>query len=93
MNTKLDFETIDMLSKAITQFAFRSGPVEDMHARNKLTQKDMKALNKFMVNRIAGLLTAISKGDIANILRVLTFYASLTSDWDLCKPDTEEFYL
>ena len=32
MNTKLDFETIDMLSKAITQFAFRSGPVEDMHA-------------------------------------------------------------
>ena len=33
--TKLDFETIDMLSKGITQYAFRSGPVEDMHARNK----------------------------------------------------------
>ena len=93
MNTKLDFETIDMLSKGITQYAFRSGPVEDMHARNKLTQKDMKALNKFMVNRIAGLLTAISKGDIANALKVLTFYASLSSDWDTCKPDIEEFYL
>ena len=53
MQTKLDFETIDMLSKGITQFAFRSGPVEDMHARNKLTKKDMKALNKYMVNRIA----------------------------------------
>lgn len=25
MNTRLDFETIDMLSKEITQFAFRSG--------------------------------------------------------------------
>ena len=37
MNTKLDFETIDTLSKAITQFAFRSGPVEDMEARNKLS--------------------------------------------------------
>ena len=33
MNTKLDFETIDMLSKGITQFAFRSGPVEEMHAK------------------------------------------------------------
>ena len=32
MNTKLDFETIDMLSKGITQFAFRSGPIEKMHA-------------------------------------------------------------
>ena len=93
MNTKLDFETIDMLSKAVTQFAFRSGPVEDMHARNKLTQKDIKVLNKYMVNRIAGLLTTISNGDIANVLKLLTFYASLSSDWDSCKPDTEEFYL
>ena len=93
MNMKLDFETIDMLSKGITQFAFRSGPVEEMHSRGKLTQKDMKTLNKFMTNRIAGLLTTISNGDISNALRVLTFYASLSSDWDLCKPDTEEFYL
>ena len=68
MNTKLDFETIDMLSKGITQFAFRSGPVEEMHSRGKLTQKDMKTLNKFMANRIAGLLTTISNGDIANVL-------------------------
>lgn len=93
MNTKLDFETIDMLSKGITQFAFRSGPVEEMHARNKLTQKDMKTLNKFMANRIAGLLTTIFQGDIPNVLKVLTFYASLSSDWDTCKPDTEEFCL
>ena len=93
MNTKLDFETIDMLSKGITQFAFRSGPIEEMHSRGKLTQKDMKTLNKYMVNRIAGLLTTISKGDIANILKVLTFYVSLSSDWDSCKPDTKEFYL
>lgn len=63
MNTKLDFETIDMLSKAITQFTLRCGPVEEMHARNKLTQKDIKTLNKVMTNRIAGLLTTISKGD------------------------------
>ena len=39
MNTKLDFEAIDMLSKGITQYAFRSGPVEEMHAKYKFTQR------------------------------------------------------
>ena len=93
MNTKLDFETIDMLSKGITQFAFRSGLIEEMQAKNKLTHKDMETLNKDMVNRIAGLLTVISNGDIDKALKVLTFYASRSSDWDSAKPDTENFYL
>ena len=93
MNTKLDFETIDMLSKGITQFAFRSGPVEEMHSKGKLTQKDMKTLNKFMINRIAGLLQTVFNGDITKAIKVLTFYASLSSDWNKANPDIEEFYL
>ena len=93
MNTKLDFETIDMLSKGITQYAFRSGPVEEIHANNKLTQKDMEILNKHMTNRIAGLLQTIFNSDVANALKVLTFYASLSSDWNKANPDIEEFYL
>ena len=93
MNTKLDFKTIDMLSKGITQFAFRSGPVEKMHSIGKLTQKDMETLNKHMTNRIAGLLQTVFNGDIDKALKVLTFYASLSSAWDSIKPDTEEFYL
>lgn len=93
MNPKLDFETIDMLSKGITQFAFRSGPVEKMHSRGKLTQKDMETLNKYMANRIAGLLQTVFNGDVAKALKVLTFYASLSTDWATIKPDTEEFYL
>ena len=93
MNTKLNFETIDMLSKGITQYAFSSGPVEEMHASNKLTQNDMKTLNKFMINRIAGLLQTIFNGDVANALKVLAFYASLSFDWNKANPDIEEFYL
>ena len=93
MNTDLDFETIDMLSKGITQYAFRSGPIEEMHAKNKLTQKDMEFLNKYMTNRIAGLLQTVFNGDVAKALRVLTFYVSLSSDWDFAKPDIEEFYI
>ena len=93
MNTKLDFETIDMLSKGITQYAFRSGPIEKMHAENKLTQKDMETLNKHMTNRIAGLLQTVFNGDAAKTLKVLSFYAFLSTDWTTIKPDTEEFYM
>ena len=93
MKTKLDFKTIDMLSKGITQFAFRSGPVEKMHTKNKLTQNDMEILNKFMTNRIAGLLQTVFNGDVEKALKVLIFYASLSSDWDKINPDIEEFYL
>lgn len=41
---------IDLFAKVITHYAFRNGPVEDMHANNQLSQDDMKTLNKFMVN-------------------------------------------
>lgn len=82
-----------MLSKGITQFAFRSGPIEEIHSRGKLTQKDMETLNKYMANRIAGLLQTVFNGDVTKALKVLSFYASLSSDWDSIKPDTEEFYM
>ena len=93
MNTKLDFETIDMLSKGITQFAFRSGPVEEMHSKNKLTQKNMETLNKYIANRIAGLLQTVFNGDVAKALKVLSFYAFLSTVWNTINPDTEEFYM
>ena len=92
MYTKLDFEMIDMLSKGITQYAFRSGPIEEMHSIGKLTQKDMETLNKHMTNRIASLLQTVFNGDIDKALKGLTFYASLSSDWDKAKPDTEVLY-
>ncbi len=58
-NELLSKENISMISKAITHFAFRNGPIEDIHADpNKgLTDSDMKKLNKFMVNRLAHIFT------------------------------------
>lgn len=93
MEFTLNEETIDSISKAITQYAFRSGPIEEMHANNQLSQKDMKKLNEYMANRIAGLLTAISNGDFDNVVKVLSFYATLSSGWDKVKPDVQEFII
>ncbi|GIO31788.1 MULTISPECIES: hypothetical protein [Paenibacillus] len=83
-------ENLTMISKAITHFAFRNGPIEDMHAspNNQLSQEDMKTLNKFMVNNIAYVFKLI----IENRWIELDFLIKHTDmmyghDWDNAEPD------
>lgn len=83
-------ENIDMISKAVTHFIFRNGPIEDMHANNQLSQKDMKTLNKYMVNRIAGLLTAIADNNWLQLELLLAYYRPFGTEWDAAEPDMEE---
>lgn len=87
----LNKSTISLLSKAITEYAFRSGPIEDMHANNQLSQDDMMKLNKYMVNKMAGLLLMASKNEWLKIGKVMGFYATLASGWDIAEPDTKDF--
>lgn len=84
-------ENIDGISKAITHYAFRNGPVEDMHSDGKLTQEDMKTLNKYMVNRLAGLLTEIEQGNWTQIELLYNSYQMFGTDWDKAEPDVKEF--
>lgn len=81
---------IDIISIALTHYLFRNGPVEDMHSDGKLSQNDMKTLNKFMVNRIAGLLKTISNGEWLKLELLLNFYGLFGKDWDKPIPDTDE---
>ncbi len=89
----LDEKSIDLLSKALTEYAFRSGPIEDMHANNQLSQDDMMQLNKYMVNKMAGLLSMIAQKEWLKIDKVMGFYARLASEWDTAEPDTKDFYI
>ena len=82
-------DNIDAISKAVTHYVFRNGPVEDMHANGQLSEQDMKTLNKYMVNRIAGLLTAAMDGDWLNLEQLFSFYRFFGSDWDAAVPDME----
>ncbi|MFU1795590.1 hypothetical protein ACM1RC_17140 [Paenibacillus azoreducens] len=83
-------ENLTIISKAITHFAFRNGPIEDMHAspNNQLSQEDMRTLNKFMVNKIAYIFKLI----IENRWIELDFLIRHTDmmyghDWDNAEPD------
>lgn len=70
----LDEKNIDIISIALTRYLFRNGPVEDMHRDGKLSQNDMKTLNKFMVNRFAGLLQTVDKGEWIKLELLLNYY-------------------
>jgi hypothetical protein len=87
----LEDPDIDMLAKAITQYAFRSGVVEDMHSEGKLTDADMKELNIFFANRMAGILVKVFAGEWLQISALADFYSTLSADWDRVEPDVKEF--
>ena len=86
----LDGANIDLLSKAITNYIFRNGPVEDLHAKKDITQADMKTLNIFMVNRIAGLLTYAVNGQWMKLRMALAYCSLGTSEWYPAEPSTED---
>jgi hypothetical protein len=90
-NAMLKDPDIDMLAKAITQYAFRSGVVEGMHAEGKLTDADMKELNIFFSNRVAGILAKVFAGEWLQIMLLFNFYKALSVDWDSVEPDVREF--
>ena len=83
-------ENISWISKALTHHIFRNGPIEDMHAAGKLTQEDMKILNKYMVNKIAGLLLLANKGEWIKIELLLNFYKYWGNEWDEAEPDIKD---
>jgi hypothetical protein len=77
------------LARAITSQAFRNGPVEDMHAEGKLSDKDMKVLNKYMVNHIAHIIDCIRNREFYKLTSMYTFGAMYTNGWDDAEPVSE----
>ena len=86
-------ENIDYISKALTHYIFRNGPVEDMHANHQFSQEDMKTLNKYMVNKLAGLLKMIYDGEWMKIELLLNFFKRYGHDWDKAEIDISDFEL
>jgi hypothetical protein len=79
----------DAIAKAITHFAFRIGPVEDMHASpdSQLSDADMKVLNKFMHNRFTFVFECVKGERWAELASLVGLYGQYGSDWDPATPD------
>lgn len=87
----LDYKNVDTLSKSIANYIFRSGPIENLHGNSQLvSDKSMKAINIYMINRIAGLLTYALNGNWLK-LRLLTDYFNMgTTQWYPAEPELDE---
>ncbi len=87
-------ENIDLISKALTNFAFRSGPVEDIHSNNQLTQANMKTLNKFMVKRLSYVIQLLIESRGIEFYYLIRSNSIFTTGWDVAEEDGgDNFYL
>ena len=77
--------SLEELSHALTHYCFRNGPVENMHADGKLSQEDMKTLNKFCNDKIFTFLTMIKDNKLAELNKIIEFGLRCGSNWD--KPE------
>lgn len=92
-NRLLKSEYIDSVSKSLTHHIFRNGPVEDMHASGQLSEEDMKTLNKYMVNRLAGILLAVYENKWLQLELLHEFLKGFGDQWDPAEPDMEDLDL
>lgn len=79
---------IDELAKAITVFAFRGGPIEDMHADKSkhITDVDIKILNKYMVDRIAAVMTLFFDDKADQVNKIIEETKTYWRNWDIVEP-------
>ena len=83
-------ENIDALAKALTHYIFSRGPMENMHANGQLSQKDMKVLNKYMVDHLAWILTRVFEGDWIRLELLFNNFSHNGNQWDPADPQQVE---
>jgi len=85
----LDPQNIDCISKAITMYIFREGPAEDVHSECRdLTDVDMKEINIYMVNHLAGLLSYALEGNWMQLRTLAAFFSIYGNSWNPAEPET-----
>lgn len=99
-------DNIRNLAIGLTQYCFRSGPIEAMHSGkidiieatkdtdpddiSQLSQEDMKKLNKYMVDKLGFLLHLLVEGRYYDMALILEYPIALGSHWDSPNIEKEE---
>ena len=81
---ELFFKDISRTSIALVHDIFRNGPVEDIHAGpdSKLSDKEMKIINKYMVDQLAGILDALQREDWLSLYFLTLQNRFFGREWD-----------
>lgn len=81
---------IDVMSKALVNYVFRYGPVEEMHKNKQLSQEDMKTLNQYMNDRIATLIYLFRNEDWERLYAFFSVITKHNPPWDKAEILLEE---
>lgn len=81
---------INVMSRALTLYLFRFGPVEDMHQNKQLSQNDIKTLNKYMNDRIATLIYLLRSEDWERPYDLFNAITKYKPQWDKAEIRLEE---
>lgn len=65
---------VELISKALTNYVYGYGPVDEICKKYNIETKDRKTLDQFMVNRVAGLLMLYLAGDTKRINDIVNRY-------------------
>ena len=87
-------QNIDFISKSITNYIFRDGPIESVHSKCRdFTDEDMKEVIIYMVNHIAGLLTFAIEGNWLELRIAAEAYGKSCSEWYPAIAETKKLEL
>lgn len=59
MTNRLPKEYIAQIAKASTYFAFKNGPIKELIKNNKISEEDLKDIQKYMDDHLAYLYTVL----------------------------------
>ena len=78
----LGYAHSNYLAKAATAYAFRNGPVEDIHADGRISEEEMKQLNQFLVRRLGEIFYLLRQRNSNDLTYLLAFASESTHGWD-----------
>ena len=84
------YRAANHVAKRLAAYAFRNGPVEDMHANGQLSDEDMKTLNKYMVDRLAEYLYLSYQERHRDAALLMYFPGLCCEEWDDANLDNLE---
>ena len=61
-----------------------------MHTQGKLSQSDMKILNKYMVDRMASVLQVVFAEEWIKLEILCDYFQDYFSEWDSAVPDQDD---
>lgn len=82
---------VNLLSRAFTNYLYGYGPIRELTRKYNISQEDRHELDKYMINRIAGILMLYLSKDVDRINDIANKYNYETYDLDLITPEIEGY--